>query len=111
MAQETSTTSLVAPNGYSSANNTNANAHTKLNGNGIGHEQTEESANLKDRDPDLHTPLENLVAVSATVLLQAVDLVANVLQDDAQLTHVSKYIPGSTIGAYHSALFVTTTCI
>ncbi|KAI5124443.1 hypothetical protein M0805_008327 [Coniferiporia weirii] len=52
-----------------------------------------------DSDDD-HTPLENLVAVSVTVLRQAIALVNESLIEDAQLTYVSKYIPGSTIGKH-----------
>jgi hypothetical protein len=39
------------------------------------------------------------LAVAATVLQQAVDLVRARLTDDAQLTVSAKFLPGSTIGA------------
>jgi len=48
-------------------------------------------------------PLAQLVFVSTTVLQQALDLVTNVLTDDGQLTTMSKFLPGSTIG-------ITLTC-
>ena len=41
---------------------------------------------------------EKLVQVAIAVLQQAVDLVERSLANDEQLTTVSKYIPGSTIG-------------
>lgn len=44
--------------------------------------------------------LSQLLAVSSTVLQQALDLVDNVLTDDDQLTVQSKYLPGSTIGLF-----------
>lgn len=49
-------------------------------------------------DEDEHTPLENLLAVSETVVRQAIDFVRDDLSSDDQLTFRSKYIPGSTIG-------------
>lgn len=45
------------------------------------------------------TPLTQLLSVSKTVLLQAVDLLDNYLTSDDQLILSSKYLPGSTIGA------------
>jgi hypothetical protein len=39
------------------------------------------------------------LAVAATVLQQAVDLVRNRLSEDSQLTVSAKFLPGSTIGA------------
>lgn len=50
-------------------------------------------------EEDEHTPLENLLAVSETVVRQAIDFVRDDLSSDDQLTFRSKYIPGSTIGA------------
>lgn len=41
---------------------------------------------------------EKLVQVAVAVLQQAVELVERSLVNDEQLTQVSKYIPGSTIG-------------
>ena len=48
--------------------------------------------------PELHEPLAELVFVSTTVLQQALDLVTDILTDDDQLTTLSKFLPGSTIG-------------
>jgi hypothetical protein len=47
------------------------------------------------------TQLAQLVSVSKTILLQAVDLVENHLTSDDQLTVHSKFLPGSTIGTYN----------
>lgn len=44
--------------------------------------------------------LQQQLSVAKTVLLQAVDLLDNYLTSDDQLTISSKYLPGSTIGAY-----------
>lgn len=44
------------------------------------------------------TSLTQLLSVSKTVLLQAVDLLDNYLTSDDQLTMHSKFLPGSTIG-------------
>ena len=49
--------------------------------------------------------LEKLMRVSVIVLRQAVDLVNTSLTEDGQLSYVSKYIPGSTIGMYRSLVF------
>ena len=49
--------------------------------------------------------LEKLMRVSVIVLRQAVDLVNTSLTEDGQLSYVSKYIPGSTIGVYCSLIF------
>ena len=46
--------------------------------------------------------LSKLISVSKTVLLQAVDLVDNLLTSDEQLTVSSKFLPGSTIGEQES---------
>jgi len=46
------------------------------------------------------TQLAQLVSVSKTILLQAVDLVENHLTSDDQLTVHSKFLPGSTIGKH-----------
>jgi len=51
-------------------------------------------------DEEEHTPLENLLAVSETVVRQAIDFVRDDLSSDEQLTFRSKYIPGSTIGKH-----------
>ena len=44
------------------------------------------------------TSLTQLLSVSKTILLQAVDLLDNYLTSDDQLTTHSKFLPGSTIG-------------
>ena len=49
--------------------------------------------------------LEKLMRVSVIVLRQAVDLVNTSLTEDGQLSYVSKYIPGSTIGVSRSLIF------
>ena len=49
--------------------------------------------------------LEKLMRVSVIVLRQAVDLVNTSLTEDGQLSYVSKYIPGSTIGVYRLLVF------
>lgn len=46
------------------------------------------------------TPLNRLLQVSITILLQAVDLLDFYLTSDQQLTVNSKYLPGSTIGKH-----------
>ena len=43
--------------------------------------------------------------VSVIVLRQAVDLVNTSLTEDGQLSYVSKYIPGSTIGVSRFLIF------
>jgi hypothetical protein len=48
-------------------------------------------------------PLTQLLSVSKTILLQAVDVLDNHLTSDDQLTTHSKFLPGSTIGT--SSLF------
>ncbi|KII93637.1 hypothetical protein PLICRDRAFT_399866 [Plicaturopsis crispa FD-325 SS-3] len=45
-------------------------------------------------------PLSQLLHVARTVLLQAVDLLGNVLTSDEQLTVPSQFLPGSTIGKH-----------
>lgn len=98
MAQETnaSTNANDASAAPVVASVRNDHGHDAHKGNLNGHANGNGKLGGEDEE---HTPLENLVAVSATVLLQAADLVSNVLEDDAQLMYVSKYIPGSTIGA------------
>jgi hypothetical protein len=54
------------------------------------------------------TSLTQLLSVSKTVLLQAVDLLDNYLTSDDQLTTHSKFLPGSTIGI--STLCTRNTC-
>ena len=49
--------------------------------------------------------LQKLMRVSVIVLRQAVDLVNTSLTEDGQLSYVSKYIPGSTIGVYCFLIF------
>ncbi|KAL0950845.1 hypothetical protein HGRIS_007603 [Hohenbuehelia grisea] len=49
---------------------------------------------------DEDTQASQLLAVSKTVLMQAVELVDNHLISDDQLTAASQYIPGSTIGKH-----------
>ena len=44
------------------------------------------------------TSLTQLLSVSKTVLLQAIDVLDNYLTSDDQLTTHSKFLPGSTIG-------------
>jgi hypothetical protein len=46
-----------------------------------------------------HGQQQQHLAVAATVLQQAVDLVRNRLSEDSQLTVSAKFLPGSTIGA------------
>ena len=48
------------------------------------------------------TNLKDLLFVAQTVLEQAVDLLDNDLKEDEQLTVPSKFLPGSTIGAFHT---------
>ncbi|TFK76839.1 hypothetical protein BDN72DRAFT_830002 [Pluteus cervinus] len=52
------------------------------------------------QDTDAATSLTQLLFVSRTVLLQAVDLLDNYLTSDEQLTVHSRYLPGSTIGKH-----------
>lgn len=64
--------------------------HLSLNGN---HHTETEMQNL-----------EQILDVSTTVLEQAIDLLENSLASDEQLMVHSKYLPGSTIGAYPTRL-------
>lgn len=51
-------------------------------------------------DDENTTNLKDLLFVAQTVLEQAVDLLDNDLKEDEQLTVPSKFLPGSTIGAF-----------
>ena len=52
------------------------------------------------------TNLKDLLFVAQTVLEQAVDLLDNDLKEDEQLTVPSKFLPGSTIGAFHTRCWI-----
>lgn len=86
---------IEAVNGVSSDS---AQLHTEMNHlslNGNQHTETEMQN------------LEQILYVSTTVLGQAIDLLENSLVSDEQLTVQSKYLPGSTIGAYCSPTLYT----
>ena len=74
----------------------------KTNGHVNG--STKPNSSINNTEEEEHTPLENILAVSETVVRQAIDFVRDDLQSDEQLTFRSQYIPGSTIGASEPCL-------
>ncbi|THG93451.1 hypothetical protein EW145_g8373 [Phellinidium pouzarii] len=88
---ETTTTTFEASASTSNPDNAvNAHSETNSNINRNGHRNSKSHVDL--------SALENLIGVSAAFLRQAVVLVNESLSEDEQLTYVSKYSPGSTIG-------------
>ncbi|EJD04303.1 uncharacterized protein FOMMEDRAFT_133608 [Fomitiporia mediterranea MF3/22] len=106
MSDAVTSTSILTPTAPRNVNGQTTNGHdsSTTNGNKVnGVSNKAEDTLVRPGETERETEsesLEKLLLVAVVVLRQAIDLVDESLSEDAQLTQVSKYIPGSTIGKH-----------